>query len=86
VGDYTPDWAISFKEGSAKCVYFVAETKSSMSSMALREIERIKIECARRFFAGINRRYEPESVRYDVVDGFGKMMELVKQEPTFGID
>jgi len=86
VGDYNPDWAISFKEGSAKCVYFVAETKSSMSSMALREIERIKIECARRFFAGINRRYEPESVRYDVVDGFGKMMELVKQEPTFGID
>jgi type III restriction enzyme len=27
VGDYNPGWAISFKEGSVKHVYFVAETK-----------------------------------------------------------
>jgi restriction endonuclease len=27
VGDYNPGWAISFKEGSVKYVYFVAETK-----------------------------------------------------------
>jgi hypothetical protein len=31
VGDYNPDWAISFKEGAVKHVYFVAETKGSMS-------------------------------------------------------
>ena len=39
VGDYNPDWAISFKEGSVKHIYFVAETKGSMSSLQLRAIE-----------------------------------------------
>lgn len=78
VGDYNPDWAISFKDGAVKHVYFVAETKGSMSSMELREIERTKIKCARKFFDGINKKFAPEQVRYDVVDSFGKLMELVK--------
>lgn len=78
VGDYNPDWAIAFKEGAVKHVYFVAETKGSMSSMDLREIEQIKIQCARKFFEDINKRFAPEDVTYDVVDSFGKLMELVK--------
>ncbi|WP_374487850.1 type III restriction-modification system endonuclease [Zoogloea sp.] len=78
VGDYNPDWAISFKEGTVKHVYFVAETKGSMSSMELREIEKTKIKCARKFFDDINQKFAPEQVKYDVVDSFGKLMELVK--------
>lgn len=78
VGDYNPDWAISFKEGAVKHVYFVAETKGSMSSMELREIEKTKIKCARKFFDDINEKFAPEKVKYDVVDSFGKLMELVK--------
>ncbi|MYN09834.1 type III restriction-modification system endonuclease [Pseudoduganella aquatica] len=78
VGDYNPDWAISFKEGAVKHVYFVAETKGSMSSMSLTPIEQTKIDCARKFFTEINKRYAPENVRYDVVNNFGKLMELVK--------
>ncbi|WP_261546619.1 type III restriction-modification system endonuclease [Burkholderia multivorans] len=78
VGDYNPDWAISFKEGSVKHIYFVAETKGSMSSMDLREIEKTKIKCARKFFDEMNRRFAPQNVRYDVVDSFGKLMEVVK--------
>lgn len=78
VGDYNPDWAISFKEGAVKHVYFVAETKGTMSSMELREIERTKIKCARKFFDDINLKFAPEQVKYDVVDSFGKLMELVK--------
>ncbi|WP_374555715.1 restriction endonuclease [Aquitalea pelogenes] len=78
VGDYNPDWAISFKEGAVKHVYFVAETKGSMSSMELREIEKTKIKCARRFFDDINEKFSPEQVKYDVVDSFGRLMELVK--------
>ncbi|CAM2181955.1 type III restriction enzyme [Paraburkholderia sacchari] len=77
VGDYNPDWAISFKEGSVKHIYFVAETKGSMSSMELREIEKTKIKCARKFFAEMTRRFAPENVKYDVVDSFGKLMEVV---------
>lgn len=78
VGDYNPDWAVSFKEGSVKHVYFVAETKGSMSSMDLRPLEATKIACARKFFDKINRKYAPDNVKYDVVSSFGKLMELVK--------
>ncbi|MCL2875834.1 MAG: DEAD/DEAH box helicase family protein [Betaproteobacteria bacterium] len=78
VGDYNPDWAISFKEDTVKHIYFVAETKGSMSSMELREIERTKIKCARKFFDEMNRRFAPENVKYDVVDSFNKLMEVVK--------
>lgn len=77
VGDYNPDWAISFKEGAVKHIYFVAETKGSMSTMELREIEKTKIECARKFFDEINRKIDLENVKYDVVDSFGKLMEIV---------
>lgn len=74
VGDYNPDWAISFQEGKVKHVYFIAETKGSMSSMDLREIERCKIDCARKFFTKIT----SDQVKYDVVDSFGKLMALVQ--------
>ena len=77
VGDYNPDWAISFKEGSVQHIYFVAETKGSMSSLELRAIEQTKIECARKFFAEINRKLDPEHVKYDVVTSYGKLMEIV---------
>ena len=73
VGNYNPDWAIAFQEGKVKHVYFVAETKGSMSSMDLRKIEESKIECARKFFSKIT----SDQVKYDVVDGYAKLMELV---------
>ena len=78
VGDYNPDWAIAFKEGVVKHVYFVAETKGSMSSMELRKIEETKIACARKFFDQLNLKYAPENVKYDVVNSFERLMELVK--------
>ena len=74
VGNYNPDWAIAFQSGAVKHVYFVAETKGSMSSMDLRKIEESKIKCARNFFTKIS----ADRVKYDVVDGYGKLMELVK--------
>ena len=70
----TWDWAIAFHEGAVKHVYFIAETKGSMSSMELRKIEKCKIDCARKFFTKIT----SDQVKYDVVDSYGKLMELVK--------
>lgn len=55
-----------------------AETKGSISSIDLREIEKTKIQCARRFFEEMSRRFAPENVKYDVVDSFGRLMEVVK--------
>ncbi len=74
VGNYSPDWAIAFVEGKVKHVYFIAETKGSMSSLELRGIELSKIACARKFFSKIT----SDQVKYDVVDSYGKLMELVK--------
>ena len=74
VGNYNPDWAIAFKEGAVKHIYFVAETKGSMSSMELRKIEECKIDCARKFFAGIT----TDQVKYDVVSDYQKLMNIVK--------
>lgn len=74
VGGYNPDWAVAFQDGKVKHIYFVAETKGSMSSMDLRKIEESKIDCARKFFAKIT----SEQVKYDVVNSYEKLMELVK--------
>ena len=74
VGNYSPDWAIAFQEGEVKHIYFVAETKGSMSSMDLREIEKGKIACAEKLFAQIS----TSNVKYGKVDSFEKLMYIVK--------
>lgn len=73
VGHYNPDWAIAFYEGSVKHIYFVAETKGSMSSMQMRLIEDAKIHCAREHFQAIS----GANVVYDVVDSYKALLEKV---------
>jgi type III restriction enzyme len=73
VGKYNPDWAIAFNDGKVKHIYFVAETKGSMSSMQLRMIEDAKIHCAREHFKAIS----TENVKYDVVDSYETLMNKV---------
>jgi type III restriction enzyme len=73
-GNYNPDWAIVFKEGAVKHIYFIAETKGSMESMELREVEKAKIECARKHFAKLN----TGQLKYDVVNSYEKLLEMVK--------
>ena len=73
VGHYNPDWAIAFYEGKVKHIYFVAETKGSMSSMQLRLIEESKIHCAREHFKAIS----SDNVVYDVVDSYKSLLEKV---------
>jgi type III restriction enzyme len=73
VGKYNPDWAIAFHAGQVKHIYFVAETKGSMSTMQLREIEKAKIHCAREHFKAIG----TESVVYDVVDSYAALLDKV---------
>ena len=73
VGKYNPDWAIAFHEGKVKHIYFVAETKGSMSTMQLREIEKAKIHCAREHFKAIS----TNSVVYDVVDSYAALLDKV---------
>lgn len=79
VGDYNPDWAISFKENDVKHIYFVAETKGSMSSMDLRQIEKSKIKCAKKYFEELGSLINHNKVKYDVVTDFDKLMDIVSR-------
>lgn len=73
VGNYNPDWAIVFDNSTFKYVYFIAETKGSMSSMELREVEKSKIECARKHFECLNN----SDVKYDAVDSYEKLINMI---------
>lgn len=77
VGNYNPDWAIAFREGVVKHVYFVAETKGSMSSLQLKGVEVAKIESARKFFDALNRRSDRAGVDFGVVSSFDELLKLV---------
>ena len=74
VGNYSPDWAIAFQEGKVKHIYFVAETKGSMSSMDLRKIETSKISCAEKLFEQMS----TSNVLYSYIDSFKQLMDIVK--------
>jgi type III restriction enzyme len=50
IGDYAPDWAIAFDRQQVRHVFFIAETKGSMSEMDLRPVEKAKIDCAKKLF------------------------------------
>lgn len=60
VGNYAPDWAIAMQRNGVKHIFFVAETKGSLSSMDLSRIEECKIECAKRLFESLS----TEKVQY----------------------
>ena len=74
MGNYSPDWAIAFEKEKVKHIYFIAETKGSMSSMELREIEKNKIACAEKLFEKLS----TSEVRYGKIDGYDTLMGLVK--------
>ncbi len=73
VGKYNPDWAIAFKTGSVKHIYFVAETKGTMDSLNIKPMERAKIDCAKKHFRAIS----GENVKYDIVATYENLMSIV---------
>ncbi|MEW4354308.1 DEAD/DEAH box helicase family protein [Streptococcus pneumoniae] len=80
LGKYNPDWAVTFKEGSIKHIYFVAETKGSMSTMDLKQTEKSKIACARVHFRSLQEAgiLDDETI-YDVVDSYEGLLSIVKE-------
>ena len=77
VGNYAPDWAIAFKKGSVKHIYFIAETKGSLSSMDLRPIEQAKIKCAKKLFNEMS----TTDVIYEQVDSFKSLLDMMNEIP-----
>ena len=74
VGNYSPDWAIAFYEGTVKHIFFVAETKGSMESLELRPIEQAKIACAKKLFREIS----TNKVVYHEVDSYQNLLAIMK--------
>ncbi len=71
VGNYSPDWAIAFNEGSAKHIYFIAETKGSLNSLEMRGVEKAKIECAKSLF----NKMSTSKVRYENVTDYKDLLD-----------
>ena len=76
LGNYNPDWAIVFQEGKVKHMYFVAETKGSLSELQLREIEKAKIECAKKFFVSLGVKDTKYHVTYKKVTSYKDLMDM----------
>lgn len=74
VGNYNPDWAISFKEGSVEHIYFIAETKGSLNSLSLRGFEKLKLDCAEKFFEQLNSKISSGRVKYQMVGSYEDLM------------
>lgn len=74
VGNYSPDWAIAFKKGTVRHIFFIAETKGSMSSMELRPIEKAKIQCAEKLFNHIS----TNEVRYHRVTSYQQLLDIIR--------
>lgn len=73
VGNYSPDWAIAFNEGTVKHIYFIAETKGTMDSLQLRPIEQAKISCARKLFNELSN----SEVKYHDVDSYQSLLNIM---------
>ena len=76
VGKYNPDWAIVFREGEMKHIYFVAETKGSEEVTQLRAVEHAKIECASRHFASISN----SQIKFGLVKNYSTLYNKVMQD------
>ena len=74
VGNYSPDWAIAFKEGTVQHIFFVAETKGTMDSLNFRQIERAKISCAKKLFNEMS----TGNVKYCDVDSYENLLNVMK--------
>lgn len=73
VGNYSPDWAIAFNEGTVKHVFFIAETKGTMESLQLRSIEKAKISCAKKLFNQIS----TENIVYHDVVSYQSLLNIM---------
>jgi len=74
VGNYSPDWAISFKKGTVKHKFFIAETKGTMDSLELRPIEKTRIICAKKLFNEIS----TDGLKYHEVDSYQRLLEVME--------
>lgn len=73
VGNYAPDWAIAMTKDKVKHIFFIAETKGSLLSMNLTQIENAKISCAEKLFNSIS----TAKVKYHKVEKYQDLLNIM---------
>ena len=76
-GNYSPDWAIIYKDPSGEAkLYFIVETKCDKNEEDLTDVEKTKIKCAELHFNAVSdeikfnwvKNYEDFKIKFGVVD------------------
>ncbi len=79
VGNYAPDWAIAMEKDGIKHIFFIAETKGSLSSMDLTKVELAKIECAEKLFNSIS----TATVKYHKVTSYNDLLDEMSKRVNY---
>jgi len=69
---YNPDWGILTEKDGKEMLYFVVETKSTLSKNAKRGTENHKIACGKQHFEAIS-----DEVKYVVSTDFNEFIEKI---------
>lgn len=74
-GNYTPDWAIIHKVDDHRAkLYFIVESKFDKERVNLTDVEKAKIECARKHFATVS-----SDVVFDWVNSYERFKDIVNR-------
>jgi type III restriction enzyme len=79
LGTYNPDWAVLIEQDGSERLYFVVETKSSLFTDDLRDIESAKIKCGEAHFDAL--KVDEHSARFVKATKLDDVFAHVKQEP-----
>ena len=71
LGGYNPDWAVLIDSEDGERLYFVVETKGSLFTDDIRDIESGKIKCGKAHFNALKVGESP--VRYEVATSFSEL-------------
>ncbi len=78
MGTYNPDWAILMDHGGREKLCFVAETKGTLWTGALKAREHQNIECGRAHFAVLAEDLPTGTLQYDVVTNIQDLFNAVE--------
>ncbi len=73
LGNYNPDWAVLVELDGREKLYFVVESKGSMSAEAIRPIEQDKIDCGKKHFEALD-----TGVGFTKADTFENFMRAIE--------
>jgi type III restriction enzyme len=72
IGNYNPDWAVLVEKDDEQTLYFVLESKGTLSLDMLRDTEKNKIECGIKHFEALNTK-----IKFEVVSNIENFRDYI---------